>query len=349
MTDRFCTLESDPGVFSSLIHDFGVKDTAVEEIYSLEGSEQRKKQSYGLIFLFKWKAELEGSDTRTVLDPADCPVFFARQIVHNACATQAILSVLLNAEGIDLGETLTDFKAFTSEIDSESKGIAIGNSDVLREVHNSFARPEPFLHEEVKSSKDDGEDVYHFIAYVPCQGKVYELDGLKQGPILLGEVADAADGWWGVAKPVIEARMNRYSQSETHFALLSIGEKRLTVLESELASITNRLAAIEMAASTGHGRATKLADGFEVAGDDSSLLSQRENTLLELESLRGELADENQKLKKQAEENVRRKHNYVPLAIALMRHLAAKGKLHAMVDSAKTRRSNTATSTTGKH
>lgn len=335
---NWTTIESDPGVFSALIHEVGVKNVAVEEIYSLEGVELRKEQSYGLIFLFKWKNELETSDSRTVSDPVDAPVFFARQIVNNACATQAILSVLLNAEGIDLGETLTDFKAFTCEIDSESKGIAIGNSDVLREVHNSFARPEPFLHEEVKASSES-EDVYHFIAYVPCQGKVYELDGLKHGPILLGEVTDGSD-WWGVAKPAIEARMNRYSQSETHFALLSIGEKRLTMIESELASITQRLAAIEMAANTGHGRTSVLPDGFQLAGDDSGLETQRETTLIELESLRGELADETEKLKKQADENVRRKHNYVPLAIALIRLLAQTGKLVSIVDTARARRNN---------
>ena len=93
--------------------------------------------------------------------------------MNNACATQAILSVLLNIDGADLGETLNDFKSFTNEIDSESKGIAIGNSDVLREAHNSFARPEPFLHEESRSSSD-GAEAYHFIAYVPCHGGVYE-------------------------------------------------------------------------------------------------------------------------------------------------------------------------------
>lgn len=167
---QWCTIESDPAVFNELIAEIGVKNIEVDELYSLESAEQTREKSYGLIFLFKWRSEI---DSRHVLDPFESPVYFARQMVPNACATQAILSVLLNADGIDLGENLSNFRSFTSEIDSESKGIAIGNSTILMEAHNSFARPEPFLTEESKSATDDA-DAYHFIAYVPCHGGVYE-------------------------------------------------------------------------------------------------------------------------------------------------------------------------------
>jgi ubiquitin carboxyl-terminal hydrolase L5 len=143
----------------------------------------------GLIFLFKWQDERAIHSNSIVLDPNDVPaLFFAQQVITNACATQAILNVLFNAKDINLGDTLGNFKSFVDDFDSESKGLAIGNSDLIRNVHNSFARAEPFMHEEAANSADKSEDVYHFIAYIPFEGTIYELDGLKSGPILIGEV-----------------------------------------------------------------------------------------------------------------------------------------------------------------
>lgn len=168
----WCTIESDPGVFTEMINNFGVKGISVEEIYSLEEGEQEKEQSYGLIFLFKWRQE---RDDRPCLDPNDVPeLFFAKQTVNNACATQAILSVLLNSQDIDIGDELREFKSFALDLDSESRGMAIGSSDRIRITHNSFARNEPFMTEESKLSFGEKEDVYHFVAYLPFQGKVYE-------------------------------------------------------------------------------------------------------------------------------------------------------------------------------
>ena len=76
---------------------------------------------YGLIFLFKWRSE---QDNRAALNESEYlgKVFFARQVITNACATQAILSVLLNRPDIQLGTELTNLKEFTAQFDPELKG-----------------------------------------------------------------------------------------------------------------------------------------------------------------------------------------------------------------------------------
>lgn len=80
-----------------LVKQIGAPSVQVEEVYSLEDDDlltRVKPEIYGLIFLFKWTRSIEKKDALLEYDPE---LFFARQIINNACATQAILSVLLNA------------------------------------------------------------------------------------------------------------------------------------------------------------------------------------------------------------------------------------------------------------
>lgn len=308
----WCTIESDPGVFSELISLFGVIDVSVNEVYSLDHlveSSSSSNVSLGLIFLFKYVQE---RDTRAVINPSDIPeLFFAKQVVQNACATQAILAVLLNSESINLPSTLVHLKEFTQGIDADSKGLAIGSLDDIRLAHNSFARPEPIFHEESSGKRQKvADDQYHFIAYIPHQGHVYEIDGLRAGPILLGDIESGDGNWLAVAKPAIEARMRRYSAAETHFALMSVGSKRSTVLEREISSLQQQLEALNMT--------------------DDSLSSQ-------LQQLQFELSEEYEKEKRQKEENIRRRHNYIPFILTVIKALARAHKLQDLRGAAAER------------
>jgi ubiquitin carboxyl-terminal hydrolase L5 len=40
-------------------------------------------------------------------------IFFAQQTIQNACGTQALLSVLLNQDNVNIGDRLQEFKEFT--------------------------------------------------------------------------------------------------------------------------------------------------------------------------------------------------------------------------------------------
>jgi hypothetical protein len=56
---------------------------------------------YGAILLFKYPKKQPESRDGTLDEAASYNLFFANQVIQNACATQAILSILLNRTGLD--------------------------------------------------------------------------------------------------------------------------------------------------------------------------------------------------------------------------------------------------------
>lgn len=71
-------------------------------------------------------------------------------------------------------------------------------------MHNSFARPQVF---ELEDPRGEKEDNYHFVTYLPIDGRLYELDGLLETPIDHGAVE--GDDWLATARPVIEKRISK--------------------------------------------------------------------------------------------------------------------------------------------
>lgn len=50
---KFLELDSDPGIFTLMLQDYGLHNLLVEEIYDLD-SDLSEKEILGFIFLFKW-------------------------------------------------------------------------------------------------------------------------------------------------------------------------------------------------------------------------------------------------------------------------------------------------------
>jgi len=269
------------------------------------------KPIYGLIFLFKYESSKEERPIAIAPD-----VFFAKQVIPNACATQAILSILLNAKGVSLGSNLYEFKEITKDFPPEVKGMAIGNEPLIKKVHNSFARPEPFSIE--KDPSLPSEDAFHFISYVPVNGTLYELDGLKKGPISLGQCTD--ETWLKLVKPHIQKRIDTYSRTEIRFNLMAIIKNRKEALNEKLEELRAKKAELQKQA----------ADNMDIDGDP-----QLQEINDRIEQTQGLIANEEAKLVNWKAENQRRKHNYIPFLFNLLKVLAEKDLLVPLIERAK--------------
>ncbi|XP_027859521.1 ubiquitin carboxyl-terminal hydrolase BAP1 [Xiphophorus couchianus] len=238
-------LESDPGLFTLLVEDFGVKGVQVEEIYDLQS--KCHSPVYGFIFLFKWIEERRSRrkvntlvDETSVIDEEIVnDMFFAHQLIPNSCATHALLSVLLNCSGVELGTTLSRIKAFTKGFSPESKGYAIGNAPELARAHNSHARPEPRHLPEKQNgiSAVRTMEAFHFVSYVPIKDRLFELDGLKAYPIDHGPWGEDED-WTDKARRVIMERIGLATAGEPYhdirFNLMAVVPDRRMKYESKL-------------------------------------------------------------------------------------------------------------------
>jgi len=299
---QWCTIESDPGVFTSLIESFGVKNAELTELWSLDDDTLASLGStvYGLIFLFKWQGNdgMSGETKCLTGDAIPSDLYFAKQVTTNACATQAILSVLMNVSDVStkqddhklvLGKDLSTLKQFSASFPPDLRGEAISGSEEIRTAHNSFARNDSFLSEPRYKNAQENDDVFHFIAYVPHNNIVYELDGLQAGPISHGSYDN---NWTHVARNAVQKRIERYAATEIKFNLMAVvQDKRIGIQQS----IEN---------STGD---------YQV-------------------ELRAQLLAEEEKRRAWDVENTRRRHNYLPFCLEFIKCLARDEKLNDALD-----------------
>ncbi|GAB4821304.1 hypothetical protein N2152v2_008350 [Parachlorella kessleri] len=282
---------------------------------------------YGLIFLFRWQKEAD--DRPIEADFEAKGVFFASQVINNACATQAIVSVLMNRPDLEIGNELRQLREFTAGFPPDMKGLAIGNSEAIRSVHNSFTPPQPIIPE--KDDDDTKGEAFHFIAYVPVNGALYELDGLKPGPIKLADCSE--EDWLEKAAAMVTERIGRYAAHEIKFNLMAVIRNRKQQLEEQVGQQQQHLSRIQAKLSKSSLQGMQ-EEGEALPDDPSTLTARLHEAQQQIERLNMEIAVEEEKYSRWREENLRRKTDYIPLAFNLLKLLAEKGQLQPLVDRA---------------
>ncbi|KAK9449262.1 ubiquitin carboxyl-terminal hydrolase [Limtongia smithiae] len=267
---RWATVESDPGIFTQIAKDAGVRGIKVEELYAIEPeSIENLPHTYGLVFLFRWKEEDDdedkNSDTPELSSPGPAQPWFANQVIDNACASLALLNIFLNISpapnSIDLGEHLRQFRNFTASFNPVLRGLALSNFAFLRRIHNKFARASELRESNIvlyknaldfaKNGPDNesdqntaADDDFHFIAYVPLNGHLWELDGLSAEPHVAG-VIPPGSSWAETATKRIQERIERYSSAEIRFNLMAVVQDRTYEMELERERLEKVLRAAE--------------------------------------------------------------------------------------------------------
>ena len=129
--DEWHSIENNPGVYTELLKNIGVKGVQVEEILSFDALENQNSSIYGIILLYKYINDI--SYTPNILQFWDKDLFFSRQIIANANATQTLLSIILNnSDKIDIGETLKELKINTIDMDPLIKGLTLSNCEKIK-------------------------------------------------------------------------------------------------------------------------------------------------------------------------------------------------------------------------
>jgi ubiquitin carboxyl-terminal hydrolase L5 len=174
-----------------------------------------------------------------------------------------------------------------------------------------------FEHARDPDDEREKEDAYHFISYIPIDGELYELDGLKSTPISHGQIPNGTE-WTERAKEVITARIASYGGNEVMFNLMAICADQVQSLQAKL-------------------EAAQSVQGSAAAGDTGTDLQSDMET--QIVGLQTRLQEELAKRERWAFENTLRRHNHLGLVHALLVALAKEGKLaEAIEESKKTRK-----------
>jgi len=205
-------LENNPDVMNALAEKLGLSDKlSFYDVYALDDPEllaHIPRPVYALLVIIPmtpiWKKERDAEnealgDPTTYYDGGSAagakkePVIWFEQIIIDACGSYGLLHCAINGQTpkfILPGSTLEKLRNAAIPLARAERAQMLHDSEEFEEAHRAVAAlgdtPEPTI----GGSEHKGQ---HFIAYVKANGRLWELEGCREGPLDRGALGEDDD------------------------------------------------------------------------------------------------------------------------------------------------------------
>ncbi|KAL2142207.1 hypothetical protein VTI28DRAFT_1474 [Corynascus sepedonium] len=207
----FTKLENNPEVMNALAKKLGLSDDLTfYDVYSLDEPELQAhipRPAYALLVIIPptqaWMNERKTED-EALGDPvtyynggaaagdAKEPVIWFKQIIGDACGSYGLVHCAINGQTPQFilpGSTLERIRNDAIPLPRDERARLLYNSQEFEEAHRSVVAlgdtPEP--------TAEDSGHTGHFVAYVKANGRLWELEGAREGPLDRGALNDDED------------------------------------------------------------------------------------------------------------------------------------------------------------
>lgn len=220
-------LESNPEIFTKFASDLGLSPLlAFCDIYSLDDPDLLcflPRPMQAVILLFPVTQKYEEFKNKEQVEPVDySKVIWMKQVVKNACGLYALLHALLNipkgfmVQNSELSKLRLNLLEHTKDPAELVQSIAKTMYSTYSTQGQTEAPP-----------AEDNVDL-HFVCFVKKNGAIYELDGRREGPLLLKSTNEAGSDL--LSDSVVSERVKKYmslveGDNSLQFALMGLAPR----------------------------------------------------------------------------------------------------------------------------
>ena len=202
----FIPLEINPNVFNNLIYELGVSSSlSFYDVYSVDDPDLLStlpRPVMALICIIPadvYYKVREAEGTKFAKDGmtydgagAEEPIVWYHQTIGHACGLIAMLHCVANGEArefVEKGTTLHDFILESTPLKPTARAACLYDSSAMERAHMKVAETGDSPHPSAAEPCP-----FHFQAYVKGKdGHLWELEGIPDGPLDLGQLEEDAD------------------------------------------------------------------------------------------------------------------------------------------------------------